>query len=123
MKKIKRALATVLCCAMIFGVCVPFASAESEPITEITQEMPEQVVEKEKKYSDKLEEIFNEGVVNLERGGLTLASFLVSPIVILFPMTSAVGIILLTTGLPVGIERLLLGTVEIIGSPIIALFS
>ena len=48
MKKIKRALATVLCCAMIFGVCVPFASAESEPITEITQEMPEQVVEEEK---------------------------------------------------------------------------
>lgn len=80
-------------------------------------------MKKKKKYSDKLEEIFNEGVVNLERGGLTLASFLVSPIVILFPMTSAVGIILLTTGLPVGIERLLLGTVEIIGSPIIALFS
>lgn len=141
MKRIKRLLAVILCAAMLTGVCVPFASAEDETVTEITQETPggeseaapeegEETVqpeepveeEQEKSYSEKVEEVFSEGLLNLERGGLMLACFLVSPIVILFPMTSAVGLILLVEGLPVGLSRLALGIAEVIGSPLIALF-
>lgn len=138
MKKIKRLLAVVLCAAMFMGVYVPFASAEDGFAVEIIQETTDgesetnpddgeevtQPVEEEqvKSYAEKTEEVFKDGLINLERGGLTLAGFLVSPIVILFPMTTPLGLILLTTGLPVGIERLFVGLAEVLGSPLIALF-
>ena len=137
MKRIKKLIATLLCAALMAGISVPLASAQGDipEVTDIVQEIPEtdgQPVEEEtteteedvqeKDYFEKVGEVFEEGLVNLERGGLTLCSFFVSPLVILFPMTTPVGLILLVTGLPVGIERLLVGFVEIIGSPLIALF-
>lgn len=137
MKRIKKLIAALLCAALMMGICVPLASAQGDvpettdvieespetdgqPVEEETTETEENVQEKE--YFEKVGEVFEEGLVNLERGGLTLCSFFVSPLVILFPMTTPVGLILLVTGLPVGIERLLVGFVEIIGSPLIALF-
>lgn len=137
MKRIKKLIATLLCAALMAGISVPLASAQGDipEVTDIVQEIPEtdgQPVEEEtteteedvqeKDYFEKVGEVFEEGLVNLERGGLTLCSFFVSPLVILFPMTTPVGLILLVTGLPTGIGRLLLGFVEIIGSPLIALF-
>ena len=137
MKRIKKLIATLLCAALMAGISVPLASAQGvvPEVTDVVQEIPEtdgQPVEEEtteteedvqeKDYFEKVGEVFEEGLVNLERGGLTLCSFFVSPLVILFPMTTPVGLILLVTGLPVGIERLLVGFVEIIGSPLIALF-
>ena len=137
MKRIKKLIATLLCAALMAGISVPLASAQGvvPEVTDVVQEIPQtdgQPVEEEtteteedvqeKDYFEKVGEVFEEGLVNLERGGLTLCSFFVSPLVILFPMTTPVGLILLVTGLPVGIERLLVGFVEIIGSPLIALF-
>ena len=137
MKRIKKLIATLLCAALMAGISVPLASAQGvvPEVTDVVQEIPEtdgQPVEEEtteteedvqeKDYFEKVGEVFEEGLVNLERGGLTLCSFFVSPLVILFPMTTPVGLILLVTGLPTGIGRLLLGFVEIIGSPLIALF-
>lgn len=137
MKRIKKLIATLLCAALMAGISVPLASAQGDipEVTDVVQEIPEtdgQPVEEEtteteedvqeKDYFEKVGEVFEEGLVNLERGGLTLCSFFVSPLVILFPMTTPVGLILLVTGLPTGIGRLLLGFVEIIGSPLIALF-
>lgn len=137
MKRIKKLIAVLLCAALMAGISVPFASAQGDvpEVTDVVQEIPEtdgQPVEEEtteteedvqeKDYFEKVGEVFEEGLVNLERGGLTLCSFFVSPLVILFPMTTPVGLILLVTGLPTGIGRLLLGFVEIIGSPLIALF-
>lgn len=128
MKKAKNLIAMILCAAMLLGVCVPFASAEGETVTEITQETPEAESgeapeeDAEKSYSEKVEETFSEGLVNLERGGLMLAAFLASPLAILFPMTTAVGLILLVKGLPVGLSQLVLGAGEVVGAPIIALF-
>lgn len=137
MKRIKKLIAVLLCAALMAGISVPLASAQGDipEVTDVVQEIPEtdgQPVEEEtteteedvqeKDYFEKVGEVFEEGLVNLERGGLTLCSFFVSPLVILFPMTTPVGLILLVTGLPVGIERLLVGFVEIIGSPLIALF-
>lgn len=123
MKNIRKLLAIILCFATLITVCVPFASAEelTEGTTEITQETPDEP-EKEKSYLEKLGESYRNGLENLERGGLTLASFLVSPLVIFFPMTSAVGLILLVKGLPMGIGCLGAGIGQIIGAPIIALF-
>lgn len=120
MKNIRKILAVILCFAMLMTVCIPLASAEelAEDTTQITQETPE----KEKSYLEKTEESFANGLKYLERGGLTLASFFVSPLVILFPMTSAVGMILLVTGLPMGIGCLGAGIGQIVGAPIIALF-
>lgn len=125
MKNIRKILAVILCFAMLMTVCIPLASAEepAEDTTEITQEIPEnEVPETEKSYLEKTEESFANGLKYLERGGLTLASFFVSPLVILFPMTSAVGMILLVTGLPMGIGCLGVGIGQIVGAPIIALF-
>ena len=137
MKRIKKLIAVLLCAALMAGISVPFASAQGDvpEVTDVIEEIPEtdgQPVEEEtteteedvqeKDYFEKVGEVFEEGLVNLERGGLTLCSFFVSPLVILFPMTTPVGLMLLVTGLPVGIERLLVGFVEIIGSPLIALF-
>ena len=137
MKRIKKLIATLLCAALMAGISVPLASAQGvvPEVTDVVQEIPEtdgQPVEEEtteteedvqeKDYFEKVGEVFEEGLVNLERGGLTLCSFFVSPLVILFPMTTPVGLMLLVTGLPVGIERLLVGFVEIIGSPLISLF-
>ena len=137
MKRIKKLIATQLCAALMAGISVPLASAQGvvPEVTDVAQEIPEtdgQPVEEEtteteedvqaNDYFEKVGEVFEEGLVNLERGGLTLCSFFVSPLVILFPMTTPVGLILLVTGLPTGIGRLLLGFVEIIGSPLIALF-
>ena len=137
MKRIKKLIATLLCAALMAGISVPLASAQGDipEVTDVVQEIPEtdgQPVEEEtteteedvqeKDYFEKVGKVFEEGLVNLERGGLTLCSFFVSPLVILFPMTTPVGLILLVTGLPTGIGRLLLGFVEIIGSPLIALF-
>lgn len=137
MKRIKKLIAVLLCAALMAGISVPLASAQGDipEVTDIVQEIPEtdgQPVEEEtteteedvqeKDYFEKVGKVFEEGLVNLERGGLTLCSFFVSPLVILFPMTTPVGLMLLVTGLPVGIERLLVGFVEIIGSPLIALF-
>lgn len=125
MKNIRKILAVILCFAMLMTVCIPLASAEepAEDTTEITQETPEnEEPEKEKSYFEKTEESFANGLKYLERGGLTLASFFVSPLVILFPMTSAVGMILLVTGLPMGIGCLGVGIGQIVGAPIIALF-
>ena len=137
MKRIKKLIATLLCAALMAGISVPLASAQGDipEVTDVIEEVPEtdgQPVEEEtteteedvqeKDYFEKVGEVFEEGLVNLERGGLTLCSFFVSPLVILFPMTTPVGLILLVTGLPTGIGRLLLGFVEIIGSPLIALF-
>ena len=137
MKRIKKLIAVLLCAALMAGISVPLASAQGDipEVTDVIEEVPEtdgQPVEEEtteteedvqeKDYFEKVGEVFEEGLVNLERGGLTLCSFFVSPLVILFPMTTPVGLILLVTGLPTGIGRLLLGFVEIIGSPLIALF-
>ena len=137
MKRIKKLIAVLLCAALMAGISVPLASAQGDipEVTDVVQEIPEtdgQPVEEEtteteedvqeKDYFEMVGEVFEEGLVNLERGGLTLCSFFVSPLVILFPMTTPVGLILLVTGLPTGIGRLLLGFVEIIGSPLIALF-
>lgn len=137
MKRIKKLIAVLLCAALMAGISVPLASAQGDipEVTDVVQEIPEtdgQPVEEEtteteedvqeKDYFEKVGKVFEEGLVNLERGGLTLCSFFVSPLVILFPMTTPVGLMLLVTGLPVGIERLLVGFVEIIGSPLIALF-
>ena len=124
MKNTRKILAVILCFAMLMTVCIPLASAElDEGITEITQETPEyEEPEKGKSYLEKTEESFANGLKYLERGGLTLASFFVSPLVILFPMTSAVGMILLVTGLPMGIGCLGAGIGQIVGAPIIALF-
>ena len=139
MKRIKKLIAILLCAALMAGISVPLQGLQQlggEPeVTDVVQEIPEtdgQPVEEEtteteedvqeKDYFEKVGEVFEEGLVNLERGGLTLCSFFVSPLVILFPMTTPVGLILLVTGLPTGIGRLLLGFVEIIGSPLIALF-
>ena len=137
MKRIKKLIAVLLCAALMAGISVPLASAQGDipEVTDVVQEIPEtdgQPVEEEtteteedvqeKDYFEKVGKVFEEGLVNLERGGLTLCSFFVSPLVILFPMTTPVGLILLVTGLPTGIGRLLLGFVEIIGSPLIALF-
>ncbi len=125
MKNIRKILAVILCFATLMTVCIPFASADDsgETTTEITQETPEtEVSETEKSYLKKTEESFVNGLKYLERGGLTLASFFVSPLVILFPMTSAVGMILLVTGLPMGIGCLGAGIGQIVGAPIIALF-
>ncbi len=128
MKNIRKLLAIILCFATVLTFCMPFASAEesTEGTTEITQETPETETpdepEKEKSYLENLGESYRNGLENLERGGLTLASFLVSPLVIFFPMTSAVGLILLVKGLPMGIGCLGAGIGQIIGAPIIALF-
>lgn len=125
MKNIRKILAVILCFAMLMTVCIPLASAEelAEDTTQITQETPEnEVPETEKSYLEKTEESFANGLKYLERGGLTLASFFVSPLVILFPMTSAVGMILFVTGLPMGIGCLGAGIGQIVGAPIIALF-
>ena len=137
MKRIKKLIATLLCAALMAGISVPLASAQGDipEVTDVIEEVPEtdgHPVEEEtteteedvqeKDYFEKVGEVFEEGLVNLERGGLTLCSFFVSPLVILFPMTTPVGLILLVSGLPRGIGRLLLGFVEIIGSPLIALF-
>ena len=124
MKNTRKILAVILCFAMLMTVCIPLASAElDEGITEITQETPEnEEPEKGKSYLEKTEESFANGLKYLERGGLTLASFFVSPLVILFPMTSAVGMILLVTGLSMGIGCLGAGIGQIVGAPIIALF-
>ena len=137
MKRIKKLIAVLLCAALMAGISVPLASAQGDipEVTDVVQEIPEtdgQPVEEEtteteedvqeKDYSEKVADVFSDGLANLERGGLTLCSFFVSPLVILFPMTTPVGLILLVTGLPTGIGRLLLGFVEIIGSPLIALF-
>ncbi len=124
MKNIRKLLAAILCFATMLTVCVPFASAEelTEGTTEITQETPVEP-EKEKSYLEKLEDSYLSGLEYLERGGLTLASFLVSPLVIFFPMTSAVGLILLVKGLPMGIGCLGAGIGQIVGAPIIALFN
>ena len=137
MKRIKKLISTLICAALMAGISVPLASAQGDipEVTDVIEEIPEtdgQPVEEEtteteedvqeKDYFEKVGEVFEEGLVNLERGGLTLCSFFVSPLVILFPMTTPVGLILLVTGLPTGIGRLLLGFVEIIGSPLIALF-
>lgn len=123
MKNIKKLLAVILCFATVLAVCTPFASAEeaAEGTTQITQETPEEP-ETEKSYPEKMKESYQNGLKNLERGGLTLASFLVSPLVILFPMTSAVGLWLLVNGLPVGIGALATGIGQIAGAPVIALF-
>ena len=125
MKKAKKLIALIMSAAMILSFCVPFASAQEEAVTEITQETPEESVvqEQEKDYSEKTEEIFNDGLTKLERGGLMLACFAVSPIVILFPMTTPVGIMLLLQGLPVGLSQVVIGLGEVIGAPIIAVFS
>lgn len=121
MKNFRKIIAAVLCVAMLLTVCVPVSFAQEEPATDIVQQEPSTETEEEKGYSEKVRASLDEGLLNLERGGLTLASFLVSPLVILFPMTSAVGLILLVKGLPVGIGRVALGLGQIIGSPIIAL--
>ena len=124
MKNIRKILAVILCFALLMTVCIPFASAEelAEGTTQITQETPEnEESETEKSYLEKTEESFMSGLKYLERGGLTLASFFFSPLVILFPMTSAVGMILLVKGLPMGIGCLGVGIGQIVGAPIIAL--
>ena len=120
MKNLRKILAVILCFATLMTVCIPLASADDsgEETTGITQETPET----EKSYFEKTEESFMKGLKYLERGGLTLASFFFSPLVILFPMTSAVGMILLVTGLPMGIGCLGAGIGQIVGAPIIALF-
>lgn len=138
MKRIKKLIAALLCAALMMGICVPLASAQGDvpETTDVIEESPEtdgqpaedeetadtENAEQENDYFGKVGEVFEDGLANLERGGLTLCGFLVSPVVILFPMTTPVGLILLVTGLPTGIGRLLLGFVEIIGSPLIALF-
>ena len=122
MKKLTRIISAVLCAVMLLTVNAPAAFAEEEPSTEIIQQEPSAETEEDSDYSEKISMSVNEGLLNLERGGLMLASCLVSPLVIFFPMTSAVGLILLVEGLPVGLSRVILGIGQIVGSPVIALF-
>ena len=97
MKRIKKLIAVLLCAALMAGISVPLASAQGDipEVTDVVQEIPEtdgQPVEEEtteteedvqeKDYFEKVGEVFEEGLVNLERGGLTLCSFFVSPLVI-----------------------------------------
>ena len=138
MKKIKGIIAAIICAAMFLTVFVPSASAqESIGSSEQKSELPEENTqeseqgeviiqpenpEEEQNYSQKVNEVLKEGVLNIKRGGLMLANFFVSPLYIFIPMTTGVGLLLLIKGLPVGISRLIIGMGQVIGSPLIALF-